>query len=196
MVKIFKTIETNRLIIRPIDLSDAKSYHEAEIRTANTMAPYWSWVNKNKSLSDIEDFLQDVEKVHQQDNPSAMYFGVFDKNENRFLGCLWYADINWFVPRFEIAYWQDINACGNGYMTEAVNALTHVTIKHYGAQRVEIKTFVTNPKSYKIPERLNFNKEAKLKNYFIDFVTQDVLDGFCYTCCIANQLPFLDLNIK
>lgn len=71
------------------------------------MAPYWSWANKNKSLSDIEDFLQDVEKVHQQDNPSAMYFGVFDKNENRFLGCLWYADINWFVPRFEIAYWYE-----------------------------------------------------------------------------------------
>lgn len=192
--KIFRIIETERLHIRPLVLDDAKSYYEAELRSSDSMAPYWSWVNKNKSLRDIEDFLQYVEKVHQQDHPSAMYFGVFDKNIHRFLGCIWYAGTNWFVPRFEIAYWQDINACGHGYMTEAVNALTHVTIEHYAAQRVEIKTFVTNPKSYKIAERLNFEQEARLENYFIDFLTQEILDGFLYACCDWKRLPQLKLT--
>jgi len=194
MAKIFKIIETNRLMIRPLVLSDAKDYHKAELRSVNAMAPYWSWVNKNKTLRDIKDFLQDVENVHQQENPSSMYLGMFDKNDNRFLGCLWYAGINWFVPRFEIAYWQDVKACGNGYMTEAVNALTQVSIKFYDAKRVEIKTFINNPKSYKIPERLNFNKEAKLENYFIDFVTQDILDGLMYTCSDVRRLP--DIHFK
>ncbi len=194
MAKIFKTIETSRLIIRPLVLDDAKEYHEAELSSVNAMAPYWSWVDKNKTLSDIKDFLQDVENEHQQENPSSMYLGMFDKNDNRFLGCLWYVSINWFVPRFEIAYWQDVKACGNGYMTETVNALTRLTIKLYGAKRVEIKTFVNNPKSFNIPERLNFTKEARLENYFIDFVTQDILDGLMYTCCDCNQLP--NINFK
>lgn len=192
--KIFQMIETERLIIRPLILDDAKTYHQAELRSIDAMAPYWSWVNQNKTLSDIEDFLQDVEKVHEQDNPSAMYFGLFDKENNQFLGCIWYAGINWFVPRFEIAYWQDLNACGHGYMTEAVLALTYVTIKLYHAKRVEIKTFVNNPKSYKIAERLNYKQESRLENYFIDFVTQEILDGYLYTCCDLNQLPKIELK--
>ena len=50
MAKIFKIIETNRLMIRPLVMSDAKDYHKAELRSVNTMAPYWSWVDKNKTL--------------------------------------------------------------------------------------------------------------------------------------------------
>lgn len=82
MAKALKMIETKRLIIRPLILDDAITYHQAELRSFDAMAPYWSWVNQNKTLSDIEDFLQYVEKVHEQDNPSSMYFSSSRRSRN------------------------------------------------------------------------------------------------------------------
>lgn len=118
----FKSIETNRLIIRPLMLDDTKDHHAAELRSFDSMAPYWSWVKRDKTLSEIQTFLEDAQQIHHQSPPSALYFRVFTKKDKQFLGSLWYAGINWFVPRFEIAYWQDVKAWGNGYMTEAVNS--------------------------------------------------------------------------
>jgi len=194
MTKLFKKLVTDRLIIKPLILNDALVYHAAEIASVDAMASYWSWVDKNKPLSSIEDFLQDVENTHAQDNPSMMFFGIFHKNDNAFCGCIWYSGINWFVPKFEIAYWQASSQCGNGYMTEAVNALSRLTFDLYQAKRVEIKIFVNNRKSRALAERLGFKFESIMKNYFIDFVTNEIIDGAVYACCDAQALPILNLQ--
>lgn len=195
MNQIFKQITTERLIIKPLTLEDASAYHAAEIASSEAMAPYWSWVDQNKPLSDIKNFLRDVENTHAQNKPSMMFFGIFTKHNRTFCGCIWYAGINWFVPKFEIAYWQENRQCGNGYMTEAVNALTRTTFKLYQAKRVDIKIFVNNKKSRALAERLGFKIEAIMGNYFIDFVTNEIVDGALYACCDMQQLPKLDLQV-
>lgn len=194
MNQVFKNLITERLIIKPLTLEDAAAYHAAEIASSEVMAPYWSWVDKNKPLSAIEDFLRDAENTHAQDKPSMMFFGIFTKPNRIFCGCIWYAGINWFVPKFEIAYWQSNHQCGNGYMTEAVNALTRLTFKLYQAKRVEIKIFVNNKKSRALAERLGFKLEAIMENYFIDFRTNEIIDGVLYACCDTQPLPKLDLK--
>ncbi len=194
MPKILRLIETDRLLIRPLRLSDAAAYHEAELISSQDMAPYWSWVNKNKPLSEIESFLKEVESCHQKDNPVAMYFGAFTRQDNTFTGCIWYAGSNWFVPKFEIAYWQDSRRGGQGYMTEALNALARVTFTAYQAKRIDIKAFVNNQKSRTLAERLGFQLEAIMKNYFIDFVTNEITDGAMYACCDIEQLPKIEFT--
>lgn len=196
MPQAFKQIMTKRLIIRPLMLSDAVVYHEAELASAKEMAPYWSWVNPNKSLSDIEAFLTEAESCHQKNNPSAMYFAILARENNAYLGCVWYAGINWFVPRFEIAYWQDSRRGGQGHMTEAVNALSRASFMVYDAKRVEVKAFLTNQKSRAIPERLGFDFETIAKQYFIDFVSKEIVDGTIYACTDVNELLDLDIEIS
>jgi len=174
-------IETQRLIIRPLLLSDAHDYFDAEMASVKEMAPYWSWVNSNKSLQDIKDFLTDAYLAHQKPQPSNMYFAICDKSNNKILGCVWFF-IQWTVPRLEIAYFLDSRHTGHGYMTEAVHALTKFAFEQLKMHRVEIKTFVTNSKSQSIPKRLGFQLEGTLKNYFIDFVTSEIIDGYVYAC--------------
>ncbi len=123
-----------------------------------------------------------------------MFFGIFTKHDNTFCGCIWYAGINWFVPRFEVAYWQSSHQCGNGYMTEAVNALTRLTFILYKAKRVEIKIFINNKKSRALAERLRFKLEAIMKNYFIDFVTNEIVDGVVYASGDIKRLQKLNLH--
>lgn len=196
MPKAFKSITTDRLIIRPLILSDAMAYHEAEISSYFDMAHYWSWVSQHKPLSEIEIFIKEAERYHQQENPSAMYFAVISRETGVFQGCVWYAGINWFVPKFEIAYWQDSRKGGLGYMSEAVNALSQLTFTLYDAKRIEIKIFVNNPKSRRLAERLGFRQEVVLENYFIDFLTQDIVNGVTYVCCDVKQLPKLNSSIR
>lgn len=194
MNKIFKKLITERLVIKPLTTKDAAVYHAAETVSSTEMASYWSWVGKNKSLSAIEIFLKDAENIHAQDKPSMMFFGIFTKHDNTFCGCIWYAGINWFVPRFEVAYWQSSHQCGNGYMTEAVNALTWLTFNLYKAKRVEIKIFINNKRSRALAERLGFKLEAIMKNYFIDFVTNEIVDGVMYAYCDMQRLQKLNLQ--
>ncbi len=196
MNKIFKKLITERLIIKPLTVQDAAVYHAAEILSSDEMASYWSWVDKNKSLSAIKDFLQDAENTHAQDKPSMMFFGVFTKHSNIFCGCIWYAGINWFVPKFEIAYWQVSNQCRNGYMTEALHALTWASLEFYHAKRVDIKIFINNKKSRNLAERVGFKLEAILKNYFIDFVTKEIVDAAVYVYCDIQQLQKLNLKLE
>lgn len=73
MNKIFKKLITERLLIKPLTMKDAAVYHAAETDSSAEMAPYWSWVDKNKSPSVIKSFLKDVENFHAQDRPSMMY---------------------------------------------------------------------------------------------------------------------------
>ena len=156
----------------------------------------WACGEDNRFFQQIEIFIKEAEGCHQQENPSAMYFAVISRETGIFQGCVWYAGINWFVPKFEIAYWQDSRKGGLGYMSEAVNALSQLTFMLYDAKRIEIKIFVNNQKSRMLAERLGFKQEVVLENYFIDFVTGDIVNGVMYICCDVNQLSKLNLSIQ
>lgn len=81
-------------------------------------------------------------------------------------------------------------------MTEAVRALTWVSLEFYHAKRVDIKIFVNNQKSRSLAERVGFKFEAVLKNYFIDFVTKEIFDAAVYAYCDIHQLQKLGLKLE
>lgn len=196
MNKSFIRITTPRLIIRPLVLADATQYHHAELASVKEMSSNWSWVSPNKSMADIERFMKEAEVCHQKSNPKNMYFAITLRENNELLGCIWYAEMNWFVPKFEIAYWLDTRKTGKGYMSEALNAVTRISFELYDTKRIEIKTFVNNHKSRAIPKRLGFKLEAIMHNYFVDFVTQQVVDGALYACCDIKQLQKLQMSYE
>lgn len=192
--KILAKIMTPRLILRPLALNDVESYFEAEQASIKEMKSYWSWAIP-KSIDDIKDFIEFCIECHEPLSPQNMYFAILEKESNQFLGCIWCQAINWFVPKFEISYWLDTRKTGNGYMSEAVNALSRTIFDVYHARRIEIKVFTTNPKSRAIPERLGFKLDAILENNFIDFVTSEIIDGALYSCVDIANLPELSLQI-
>ena len=124
-----------------------------------------------------------------------MYFTVFTK-ENKFLGTIWYFEINWFVPTFEIAYWLDTRAAGQGYMAETVNALSRASFILYGAKRIQIKIATYNQKCIALAKRLGFQLEGEMINYFINFASDKISNGYLFSCTNIEMLPALDININ
>ncbi|MCX7091767.1 MAG: GNAT family N-acetyltransferase [Legionellales bacterium] len=192
--KTLEKIITPRLILRPLVGDDIESYFEAEQASIKEMGSYWSWAI-TKSMDDIKVFIEFSIACHKHLSPQNMYFAIIEKESNQFLGCIWCQSINWFVPKFEISYWLDTRKTGNGFMSEAVNALSRAIFDVYYAKRIEIKVFTTNQKSRAIPERLGFKLDAILKNNFINFITNEIMDGALYSCVDIENLPELSIQV-
>jgi len=64
---------------------------------------------------------------------------------------------------FEIGYWIRSSRAGQGLATEVSAALTRVGFEVCGADRIEIHTEPANERSMKIPLKLGYKEEARLR---------------------------------
>ena len=97
--------------------------------------------------------------------------------------------IDWDVPKFEIGYWCRTSLTSNGYITEAVRAITLFAFDALGARRVEIRCDPSNLKSARVAERAGFTLEATLHNNELG------TDGTPWNTLIYTQLKNQELRI-
>jgi RimJ/RimL family protein N-acetyltransferase len=71
---------------------------------------------------------------------------------------------NWDVPRFEIGYWCRKRFEGQGYISEAVRAITTLGFETFGARRIEIRCDSRNIRSRRVAERAGYRLEGELRN--------------------------------
>ena len=68
------------------------------------------------------------------------------------------------MPKVEIGYWVRKQFAGQGYVTEAVNAVTDFAFRVFEAKRVEIRMDDDNVLSSRVAERCGFELEGILRN--------------------------------
>ncbi len=73
--------------------------------------------------------------------------------------------IKWSVPKVEIGYWLATTHHGQGYMTEAVRAVSGFARTHLSAIRIEIRTDAENVRSRRVAERCGFQLDGILQAY-------------------------------
>jgi RimJ/RimL family protein N-acetyltransferase len=74
---------------------------------------------------------------------------------------------NWTDRTFEMGYFLRTSATGNGYMTEAVKALTEMALKTLAANRVALWCEVRNLASIRVAQLAGFEYEGTLRNFEI-----------------------------
>ena len=79
-------------------------------------------------------------------------------------------------------------------MTEAVNALTIYAFKQLNVKRIEITCAIDNIRSRKIPERLGYTLEARLKAHRRNPLTGELSDTLLFTR--TNLKGLSDSDIK
>lgn len=91
-------------------------------------------------------------------------FGLFLRGTGTLVGRSDIHNIDWSVPKCEIGYWVRARFARQGYITEAVAAITAYALDVLGARRVEIRCDIDNERSTGVPRRLGFIHEATLPN--------------------------------
>lgn len=152
-----RTITTERLILRPFDISDATRVSEFcnnyNIYKSTLTLPYpypiqsaLLWINTHE-----DNFRTD----------KSYEFAITDKSSCELYGAIGLSN-NQKHKNGEIGYWIGEDYWGNGYATEALGAIIKFAFFEKGYHKVYGRYFVSNPASGKIMQKVGMTHEGVL----------------------------------
>jgi ribosomal-protein-alanine N-acetyltransferase len=178
------TIETERLILRPLTLADAETAYNGWTGDAE-VAKYVSWL-PHYSIDDTKKWLKEIEwKLDDAGNivPNSNYiWGFVLKETGELFGS---GGLIWEERRqsFQVGYNITRSHWGRGYTTEAMKAILRFAVTNLGIKRVAGGHAKENHASERVIEKLGFV-------YDRDDITPHV-DGVRY---FDSKEYFLDLK--
>lgn len=189
-------ITTPRLLIRPPQIGDEHAVNAAILVSYDLLHEFMDWANTNPSLKNTETYIQEAVAnwiAKKNDEPYLPLF-MFDKVSGVFIGATGYHHYTWTVPCLEIGYWIGSSYLGRGLMTEAINALTQYAFKQLAVKRIAITCDVDNIRSKKIPERLHYTLEGRLKYHRRKPINGELSDTLVFAKYNLDNLPALSVR--
>jgi len=149
-------IETNRLHLRPIQLSDAKGIFE--YRSMPEVYEYQNW--KPLTIKDVQDFIN--EKIEKIPNKYDTWYqlAISIKETNQLVGDIGLHFLDPESKQVEIGYTLSTKQQGKGYATEAVVATIDYLFRILKKHRVTASVDPKNLKSIKLLDRIGMRKEG------------------------------------
>ncbi len=158
-------IDTPRLIIRSPRIEDAPAVSAAIHASAESLREWMPWADPLPSLEQSTANLAEAIERTKQDLEYRLL--LFDRSGG-LIGSSGLHALDWRIPRAEIGYWIDRRHAGNGYASEAVEAITRYASTRMGIRRVEIIVSDRNRVSWRIPERVGYALEGILREHRVN----------------------------
>ena len=158
----FKEIQTKRLTLKPLVASFSFAQELFDMITKNReFFKFMPWANVEKPESEFE-FLQSAAKCWKKQEKAT--YGMFLQPKNEFVGVCTMFEINYGNESGEIGYWLNPKYAQQGFMSEAVNAVS-TEFFNRGFKRIIIKANPENIASCKVAEKCGFEREGLLRSY-------------------------------
>lgn len=143
-------------------MGDGPAVNEAVRESADELSPWMPWAQR---IPTVEESEVSIRKSRLQFlERSDIRLLLFHKSTGQLIGSSGLHRIDWQVRKFEIGYWAHTSYTGQGYITEAVNAITDFAIQELQANRLEIRCDSRNTQSSRVAERTGFTLEGILRN--------------------------------
>lgn len=149
----YPEIKTERLLLRPLDLSDLESMHEYASDKENTMY----MCHLPRKIDETAEFLSSVTKEWEKDMPTFYEFAIeldgiqigsisVYLSDNRDSG-----DLGWILNK---KYWH------NGYATEAAMALKDFALNILQVKKLTVNCDCRNIASSRVMEKIGLKLES------------------------------------
>lgn len=191
-------IETPRLILRPPKEQEGKILNSAILESFDLLNKYMIWAKTKPSVEESEEIVKREARnwiFKKKSDPEFMFF-ILDKYNNDLVGATGFHGIDWDVPCAETGYWVRKKYSGQGYITEAINAITQYAFNVLHVKRLAITCDIDNARSKKIPERLGYRLESIMKANRIKPTSGEVTDTLVYVRNDLVNLPALSVSWK
>lgn len=189
-------IKTPRLILRPPRIGEGRMLNEAVLESFEALNKFMPWAKEKPSWNDSDELVKkEVEKwiSKDQDDLELMLF-ILDTKTNDLIGVSGFHGINFKTPSIETGYWVRKKYSGQGFITEAINAMTQYVFKVLHVKRIAITCDVDNERSKKIPERLGYRLESIIKADRVKPISGEVSDTLVYVRHDLVGLPELKVT--
>ena len=159
-------LETERLLLRCARGADAAAMNAAVCESLADLSVRMPWAQTAPTLERSEADCRRLQAkfLLREDLPMFMFERRADGGEGDFIGGVGLHRIDWTVRRFEIGYWCHTARQGQGFVTEAVRALTGFAFERLQARRVEIRMDDSNTPSWRVAQRSGFVLEGVLRS--------------------------------
>lgn len=161
-------IETERLILRRMKVSDAKDMYEYSHLSEVTEYLLWA---PHEDLEYTKNYLKQIEAAYKTDDFHD--FGVVLKSNNKFIGTCGFSNLDMANFKGEVGYVLNPEYWGMGIAVEAVNAILRLGFDKMGLNRIEAKYMVDNIRSRKVMEKCGMTFEGIARQSMF------VKKGFC-----------------
>ncbi|WP_375437588.1 GNAT family N-acetyltransferase [uncultured Hymenobacter sp.] len=158
-------IETQRLLLRPWQPQDQYTLLDLLENNRARLA-----IDFPKTLAAVRDsttaatFIE--EKMNEWHARASYQFGIWETATNQCVGLFSFKNIDWSVPKVELAYLLSVDAEGRGLMLEAAQAGLTWGFDHLSLERVYCNARLANYRSGILAERLGFQREGVLRQAF------------------------------
>lgn len=174
-------IETERLVVRCYQPSDAGLLLESVSESVEHLKPWMPWAHSEPTT--LEEKLKGVIRFRGMFDLHENYiYGIFNQAETKLLGG------TGLHPRLgdnelEIGYWIHKDHINKGLVTESSAALVRVAFEIVHIHRIEIHCDPDNIASASVPRKLGFTHEGTLraKTPFLDCWSDSMIWGLLDT---------------
>jgi len=156
-------IETERLILKPYSLDFVKEFYTKFQNDKTYLEDYFSkTLSVTKTLEETELYF--TKKIESFQNNEGFYFGIFLKESYELIGHISVREIDWTVPKGELAYFIFSDFSGQKYSYEALKTFRDFCINEKEMLRIFMKIAPDNIASKKVAEFCSFELEGLLRN--------------------------------
>ena len=155
-------LETERLILRKLEVSDAQSMYKNWANSA-TVTKFMTWLpHENESVTKtvINSWIE------QYANSNFYQWAIVLKDINEPIGSISVVRIDERVDECEIGYCIGEKWWGNGYTAEAFRKVIEFLFGEVKANRISAKHDINNPNSGKVMVKCGLEKEGVLRRAF------------------------------
>jgi RimJ/RimL family protein N-acetyltransferase len=152
-------IETTRLRLRPLELSDASAIQKAagvrEIADTMISLPHPYPAGEAKRYI--------IRQQSEREAGRSVTFTIEQKAEGWFRGLVELRDIDREHSQAELSFWLAVDAWGQGYMSEVIHAVVRYGFASLGLNRLYAHQMWRNPACGRVLEKNGFKQEGLLR---------------------------------
>lgn len=152
-------LETSRLRLRLVTLSDLDSMHEIQ---SFPESDRYNTLGIPENLEQTKKHLETLLNAQKSPEPSSLTFAIEDNKDFKFVGLLGLKLGAKKYKRGEIWYTIHPHFWNQGYATEAVSRILHFGFSHLKLHRMEAGSAVENLGSIKVLEKVGMTREGKM----------------------------------
>jgi ribosomal-protein-alanine N-acetyltransferase len=151
-------LETKRLILKQPEIKDVATLFDLMSNYVDTT--YLSW-EPHRSIETTENLVANLIEAQKQDK--GYHWCIY--HENKIVGIVSLIDVkrqlrSWVLNRAELSYWIAKPHTGNGFATEAAQAVLNFGFNQLSIHKIIIAHTLENIESQRICQKLGFTKYA------------------------------------
>ena len=160
MTKRFPIIETGRLILREVTVSDAKNM--LSYLSDDTVMKYMGLVPFQKE-DDVLDEISWYQSIYEEG--TGIRWGITIKDSGEVIGSCGFLNMLSKHHRADVGYELSKEYWGKGLASEALAAVVKYGFDHFQLERIQALIEPDNFPSQKLVEKQGFIREGLLRNY-------------------------------